>query len=191
MLFRSACLAGDGLQTMAFELLSSERVVNNFGYEKALKFVRILSNGIGENGMLGGQTIDIDGEGTTLSHEVHLKMVSMKTAALLKSAVSLGVAAAGKDELLPYFEEFSENLGIAFQIKDDILDITGNPEDLGKKTGKDMDLGKNTFPGIYGLSEAEIMCTRYHKKAINALKKAEFPDEVLIDAANYLAVRNY
>ena len=186
-----ACLAGDGLQTMAFENLSSQRVVDNFGFEKALKFVRILSNGIGEYGMLGGQTIDINGEGRQLSQKVHMEMVSMKTAALLAASVSLGAVCAGREDLIAALTEFSENLGIAFQIKDDILDVIGNEEDLGKKVGKDASLGKNTFPQLYGLEKAQEMCNLYHKKAIDGLKMIDFDSEVLLEAANYLAHRNY
>ena len=186
-----ACLAGDGLQTMAFENLSSEKVAENFGYEKALKFVRILSGGIGENGMLGGQTIDINGEGSVLSNETHLKMVSMKTAALIKTSVSLGTVCAGREDLIPLLAEYAENLGIAFQIEDDILDVVGSSEKLGKKVGKDASKGKNTFPQLYGLEEARKMNLLYNDKAVRALKKAGFADEILIEAANYLAGRNY
>ncbi len=186
-----ACLAGDGLQTMAFENLSSQRVVDNFGYEKALKFVRILSEGIGENGMLGGQTIDIKSEGIHLSKECHLEMVQMKTASLLKASVALGAVCAGREDLLSLLNEYSENLGIAFQIKDDILDITGSEQSLGKRVKKDDSLGKNTFPQIYGLEEAQRMCCLYHEKAVKALKGIDCQSEILLEAGSYLAHRNY
>ena len=186
-----ACLAGDGLQTMAFHHLSSENVVKNFGYEKALKFVRILSEGIGEDGMLGGQTIDINKEGSVLSNETHLKMVSMKTAALIKASVALGVVCAGREDVLPVFEEYAENLGIAFQIEDDILDVVGNSSKMGKKAGKDAEKGKNTFPQLYGLEKAREMNLLYNKKAVKALEKVNFTEDILVDAANHLAGRNY
>ncbi len=151
-----AVLAGDGLQTRAFEILSDEPAVSLLGEGAALALVRCVSNAIGETGMLGGQAVDVEKEGLRLTPEEHRAMVRMKTGALLRAAVECGCICAGADEetkktaLL-----FGEAVGTAFQVTDDILDVEGTTEKLGKPVGSDEAENKNTFVTMLGIEGAK------------------------------------
>ncbi|MEG1972652.1 MAG: polyprenyl synthetase family protein, partial [Oscillospiraceae bacterium] len=190
-----AILAGDGLQTMAFEVLSSEENIEKIGGSKALLCVKALSHAIGENGMLGGQAIDVLNENIRLGQEEHLSMVSMKTAALIVASIHIGgIAAAAPSEDLGKALEFGFNLGVAFQIKDDLLDVVGNAKSMGKEIGRDEKNHKNTFTSLYGIEETKKLSDAYHQKsleALNALKILNYPTEVLFEATNFLAQRNF
>lgn len=190
-----AILAGDGLQTLAFEVLSSVDNVEKIGVEKSFACIGILSHAIGENGMLGGQVIDVLNENKKLSQNEHLSMVSMKTAALIVASVHVGAICGGASkENLEKILEFGFNLGVAFQIKDDILDIIGDAAEMGKKIGGDEKKHKNTFPALYGAQEAKNLSDIYHKKslaALDSLKAFNYPTEILFEAANFLSQRNF
>ena len=118
--------------------------------------------------MVGGQALDIMSEERACTKEEVLEIQSRKTGALIKAACMLGViAAGGSDEQIQSAEDFAENLGLAFQIRDDILDVIGNQEELGKATG--VDGQKNTFVRLYGLEKCESMVILYTNQALAAL----------------------
>ncbi len=163
-----ALLAGDGLLTMAFETIS-----NTVSDNKAdvLKCVSILSECAGANGMIGGQVIDLESEGKKVNLDVITKLNELKTSKLIEASAMLGCASAGADEeKLNAAKNYGYNLGIAFQIIDDILDVVGDEKLLGKPIGSDADNEKSTFVSIYGLEKAQELADEYTNKALSSLE---------------------
>ena len=159
-----AVLAGDGLLTAAFHQIS----LAPMDAQLRIRAVGVLAEAAGELGMVGGQALDIMSEERACTKEEVLEIQSRKTGALIKAACMLGViAAGGSDEQIQSAEAFAENLGLAFQIRDDILDVIGNQEELGKATG--VDGQKNTFVRLYGLEKCESMVIFYTNQALAAL----------------------
>ena len=166
-----AVLAGDGLLTAAFHQIS----LAHMDAQLRIRAVGVLAEAAGELGMVGGQALDIMSEERACTKEEVLEIQSRKTGALIKAACMLGViAAGGSDEQIQSAEVFSENLGLAFQIRDDILDVIGNQEELGKATG--VDGQKNTFVRLYGLEECERMVKLYTDQALAVLSIFEDTD---------------
>jgi geranylgeranyl diphosphate synthase, type II len=142
-----AILAGDAMVTLAFEVLATDA-------EPAAipGLVRELAWASGPEGMIGGQVLDIDGENISLKLDQLQRLHAMKTGALLTAACRLGAIAAGAPETaLHAVTSYGRHLGLAFQIVDDLLDVTATPEQLGKATRKDADRGKNTYPSLLGI----------------------------------------
>lgn len=164
-----ALLAGDGLLTYAFEVISSsDLAVRNPA--AAVKAVRILSQCAGVCGMIGGQVVDLKSEGKQVGLDTLNTMHSLKTGALIKAAALLGTAAAGADEeKTRAAAEYAENLGRAFQIVDDILDVTADEESLGKPVGSDEISGKSTYVTLLGLEESQKEADRLTEKAVAIL----------------------
>ncbi len=184
----TALLAGDSLLTGAFEIAASNVAA---GPEISAKAVAYLANCAGRYGMIGGQVMDLEGEKKKLTLDQLLKLHSMKTGALISAASVLGALAAGVSFTDPRMEDvvnYAENIGLAFQIVDDILDCTGNAEELGKNVGVDAEHQKNTFMTFYSVEEAQFYADRLTKDAIQALKK--YPDsDALCSLASWLATR--
>ncbi len=183
-----AVLAGDGLLNTAFEtILKNSEVTPNM----TLAALSILTESAGINGMIGGQVIDIESEGKTIDTITLMSLHMHKTAALIMASAKIGalLAGGGKEDLLAV-EEFSRYLGIAFQIKDDILDVLGSTETLGKTIGKDDESKKSTFVTVYGLEKAEKMLEDYTDKAIESLSKYGAKAEFLINLSKFLLDRD-
>ena len=156
-----AVLAGDAMVAMAFELLAADAPP-----AVAARLVVELARATGPSGMIGGQVLDIEGETQSLSLEGLQRVHAMKTGALLTAACRLGAIAAGADDAtVESLGRFGRHLGLAFQIVDDVLDVTSTPEQMGKATGKDADRGKNTYPRLLGLEESR-------RRAVEALAGA-------------------
>ena len=183
-----AVLAGDALLNYAFEaMLKNSEVSPNM----TLAAMTELAAASGIDGMIGGQIIDIESEGKTIDAVTLMTMHLHKTAALIMASAKIGALIGGGDkEDLIAMEEFARYLGIAFQIKDDILDITGNEEELGKKVGMDYALEKSTFVSIYGLEQAQQLLCDYTQKAIDTLSRYGDKAEFLKELANFLLSRN-
>ncbi|MBR6720371.1 MAG: polyprenyl synthetase family protein [Clostridia bacterium] len=177
-----AILAGDALLNLAFETALGAP----FDTENKLKAVSLMGKASGYLGMIGGQVVDLEGEERKLSAEELTKMHAMKTGALIKAATEMGCALSGVDENL--LSDYSENLGLAFQLKDDILDETSTAEELGKNIGSDAKNEKTTFITLYGIEKTEEMLEETTKKAIAALDKLE-NSEFLKEFAMYLLKR--
>ena len=159
-----AVLAGDGLLTRAFGLLTEA----NLPSDCKLQAVSVLSQCAGELGMVGGQVLDIQSETRQCTSQEVLDIQSRKTGALIKAACKLGVLAGqGSAQQLSAAEVFAENLGLAFQIRDDVLDVIGDAKVLGKATG--VDGNKNTFVQLYGLDRCPTLVTEHTAKATDAL----------------------
>lgn len=159
-----AILAGDAMVTMAFELLATDCEAATVP-----AMVRELASNSGPSGMIGGQVLDIDGENTVLSLEGLQQIHRMKTGALLTASCRLGVIAARQNDLLPAITDFGRHLGLAFQIVDDVLDVTSTPEQLGKATNKDADRGKNTYPSLLGLDQSRREAANQLAAALKSL----------------------
>ena len=181
-----AILAGDAMTTMAFELLSQ---VDDPAI--AVRLINELSRAAGPSGMIGGQVLDIDGEGQSLSLDQLTQIHRMKTGALLKSAVRLGAitGGAGRNQIAA-LTEFGVQIGLAFQIIDDVLDVTSTAEQLGKVTGKDAGRGKNTYPALMGLDASKDVALEHLTMAIDALVPFEHAADGLRGLARYVVERH-
>lgn len=188
----TAVLAGDALLNFAFEYISD---INNFEKINAsdlLKAINYIGSCSGIKGMIGGQGVDIMLENSAVDDINMLKYLDeKKTGALIRCAAAAGVFSAGGDERdLKAAEEYAVNLGIAFQIKDDILDCTSTAEVLGKNIGSDIQKGKNTYVSVLGLEKSEELLKEYTKKASEALLVYGDRAEFLIKLSEYLLNRN-
>lgn len=163
-----AILAGDGLLNSAFEIMSGEILKNNcIGYVKAMN---VIASCAGVNGMIAGQIVDIESEGRSISYEELRYLHSKKTGALIKASVMAGAYIAGaNEEELKAVERYSENIGLAFQITDDILDVTGNTSELGKNTGSDIQNDKSTYVSLFGIEKARLLAQDCLKDAVESL----------------------
>lgn len=160
----TALLAGDALLTLAFNVATRSENANS------AKCVNVLSEYAGVCGMIGGQVIDLATENTQADKETVLKMYTLKTSRLLQAACVLGVTLSNAaDVYVNAAREFAENLGIAFQITDDILDVTSTTEKLGKPVGSDEDNNKNNFVSLLGLDAARKEARLYTDRALQSL----------------------
>ena len=168
----TAVLAGDGLLTAAFETAAS---AEGLPAETVLQCIRILGRAAGMNGMIAGQVLDMGAEHRRISLDELRLLQSLKTGCLLWAACELGCVAAGRDdaETLQKAHAYGEKLGLAFQIQDDILDIEGDAQVLGKTTGKDARDEKSTFPSLLGLEECRRLADRLTEEAVEALSGME------------------
>ena len=184
----TALLAGDALLTGAFEAAASNTVV---GAEISAKAVAYLANCAGRYGMVGGQIMDLEGEKKKLTLDELIKLHSLKTGALISAASVLGALAAGisfTDSCMEDVITYAENIGLAFQIVDDILDQTGNAEELGKNVGVDAEHQKNTFLSFFTVEEAQFYADRLTQDAIKAIRKYKGSD-TLCTLAEWLSTR--
>jgi len=163
-----AILAGDSLFTLAIQTLAS---IDGPEPARALALVRELSFASGTvDGMIGGQVTDIEGERQTPTAELLELIHRAKTGALLRASVRMGGICAGADtDQLDALSSYGEQVGLAFQIVDDVLDVEQSSESLGKTAGKDAAQGKITFPAVYGLEESKRMAERECGRAHHAL----------------------
>lgn len=182
-----ALLAGDALENYAFEVISSD---GKLSFEQRIKVIKVLSEAVGVMGMIGGQTVDVQNVGKPFDAELLLKMYSMKTSALIKCACVMGCICAERYDMIPAAEEYAEALGLAFQIVDDILDITADEKLLGKPVHSDADLNKATYPAVFGLDAAEKKAEELTAKAVSIAES--FPDsDFLSQLTAYLLKREY
>ena len=168
-----ALLAGDALQTLAFETLA-----RNTSLEPAqvLQAVRELAAAAGSRGMVGGQTVDI--EGTAQTVEQLTGMCMMKTGALIKCAVRLGCLSVGADEAsMAQADIYADAIGLAFQIRDDILDVIGSTEELGKPVGSDAEQQKAPFATVLGTERAQSLAEKLTRTALDALKQLNVAED--------------
>lgn len=183
-----ALLSGDALLTEAFFVASNARV----SADKRLNAISFLSTNAGVHGMIGGQVLDLSFEESKPDAAALQDMYMRKTGALLIAAASIGCITAGKcdEETLKSAAKYGYNLGLAFQIVDDILDVTANEEVLGKPVGSDDKNNKTTFVSLYGLSEAFAIAAQLSNSALDALDEIGGDTEALYEITNYLLDRN-
>ena len=180
----TAVLAGDALLTAAFSQLAKAKLPA----ERIVEAVRVLSLCAGELGMVGGQVLDMDAEARECTEQEVYDIQSRKTGALISAACQLGViAAGGSEKQQAAASAYAESLGLAFQIEDDILDVVGDAQKLGKAVG--VDEKKNTFVRLYGIKKCREMIRDETDKAIAALSAFEQP-VFLTELAQALASRD-
>lgn len=169
-----AILAGDALLTEAFALMGREPADSALASRK-LRAIQIVADAAGPCGMVGGQAIDLEaaGSGASFDGDGLRAMHARKTGALIRAAASAGAVMAGaSDAQIAGIEAFASHLGLAFQIVDDILDVEGASQDLGKTAGKDAAAGKPTYPALYGLEMSRRMAADCVSRALTALQEA-------------------
>ena len=166
----TAILAGDALLTLAFEILADDPSLATRPLQQ-LRIIRDIARACGSSGMAGGQVLDLAAVGHELSHRQLANMHQLKTGALIKvSATSAAQFAGTNPELLARLEAFGKHVGLAFQIYDDILDVTGTAEQTGKSTQKDAQQEKPTFPGLLGLDASRQQAYQLRDRALAELK---------------------
>ena len=170
----TATLAGDALQAAAFETL----LKSNLPAETVVEMGKVFAEAAGPHGICAGQYLDISGEGKNHT-ETQLKEIhNLKTSALISVSSKLGVlAAGGTAKQITAAEKYSKALGLAFQVRDDLLDITSTPEELGKPVGSDKKEGKITFASIYGVEKCNQIIKEETQKAIDAISGGIFNDD--------------
>ena len=165
----TAILAGDALQALAFEVLSSDPSLPATA-ERRCRMLEVLSRAAGSHGMAGGQAIDLDAVGRPLGLEELEHMHRCKTGALIRASILLGALCGPADEeTIEQLDGYAKCVGLAFQIRDDILDVEGDTALLGKATGADSSLGKPTYPSILGLPESRRRADTLHERALDCL----------------------
>lgn len=165
-----ALLAGDSLLTYAFSSVLSSSAAKK-DPEMTLEALSVLAEDAGNGGMIGGQVIDLESEGIQISSETLEKMDRLKTGALIKASCVMGVIAAhGIDESKKAAATFAEKLGQAFQVVDDILDVIGNEETLGKPIGSDAESEKSTYVSLLGLEMSQIFAKKLTDEALKSLE---------------------
>lgn len=181
----TAILAGDALLTAAFQTLTQA----NLSPQQVVDAVACLSLAAGPEGMVGGQALDMAGEGRSLTQEELEQLQSLKTGALIAAAAELGcIAAGGSPEQRAAVRKYAQCLGWAFQIQDDILDVTSTDEELGKPTGSDRENEKSTFVSLLGLDRSRELVEELTAQAVSALDGFSSPD-FLVWLAGSLAQR--
>ncbi|NLJ31443.1 MAG: polyprenyl synthetase family protein [Clostridiales bacterium] len=186
-----ALLAGDALLTMAFETMLSPRAVAAAGAQRAADAAGILAFAAGAHGMVGGQVIDLMSEGKKISFETLKKMDEGKTGALIVAAAKMGAVLGGAGrEQLAAAENYAASIGLAFQIIDDILDVTGDTQTLGKPAGSDAENGKSTYVTFMGLEKAKKTAAALTDAAVSSLRCFGEEARYLTELANNLSVRN-
>ena len=182
----TAILAGDALQALAFEVLARD---TGDGRDAALhiEMLRVLAAACGSQGMAGGQAFDLDAVGHTLSRDELERMHAHKTGALIRASVHLGALAAGErdDARIDALLRYGHAVGLAFQIRDDILDIEGDTAVIGKPQGSDAAQNKPTYPAILGPDASRALAERLRAEAIDALAIFDDRAEHLRDLAHY------
>jgi farnesyl diphosphate synthase len=184
----TAILAGDSLLTYAFDIIAAPETLLTDQSKTAL--VLALARGAGLGGMAGGQALDLAAEKQAPAADGIAILQAMKTGALIRFACEAGaiVAGAGEDER-KRLRAFGEKIGLAFQLADDLLDVTSDAETMGKATGKDAGRGKGTLVALNGIAWAEAELRRHVKDAVQLLVPHGRKAETLIATAHFVADR--
>lgn len=187
----SAILAGDALQALAFEVLTDPAYSPQPDATR-LRMLRLLSKAAGAAGMVGGQAIDLDATGQTVSQSHLEQMHRHKTGALICASVMLGGLCSPQvsEAQLKCLENYAQAIGLAFQVQDDILDITGDTQTLGKQQGSDSQQNKSTYPTLLGLQQAQDYALQLRDQALNALAGLDHKADTLRQLADYIVTRN-
>ncbi len=187
-----AILAGDGLQTLAFDLLASDDSLA-LPAEHRVRMVQALAHGSGSLGMVGGQAIDLAAVGRQLTLEELEDMHGRKTGALIRTSCRLGALAQTPidEQAVDALDGFATRVGLAFQIRDDVLDVEGDTSLLGKPQGSDMARHKPTYPALVGLDEAKRMAADLYEQALEQLAVFGRHGEALRHLAAYIVQRTH
>ena len=185
-----AVLAGDGLLALAFEMLSHCSVKNGIDPRRLLEVIGDLAEATGPAGMVGGQILDLKGEGASLDAAALENVHRFKTGRLISVSVTGGAKIAGADsEKLEALKNYGDKIGLAFQIADDILNVEGDAKTLGKSVGSDAKNGKSTYPALLGLQASKAKARELVSEAIAALDGFTAAADPLRGIAEYVVLR--
>ncbi len=185
-----AILAGDALFAEAFNLIAAKQEAAD--PSRVTRVIREIAEATGVNGMVGGQVVDVMSSGRSVSGETLEFIHRRKTGALIRASGRSGAILAGADDRsLEKISDYAENLGLAFQVTDDILDVVGNTGLMGKTTGSDQRKKKATYPGIYGLERARKFARERVEAAKAALIDLDLETEVLSELADFVYERQW
>lgn len=184
----TAILAGDAIQALAFAILANDTASSN----QRVKTIQLLAESSGSAGMAGGQAIDLASVNKQLSKVEIEHMHRLKTGALIKASVLMAVTASevNDPDVFKRFAHFADCIGLAFQIRDDILDIQTDTKILGKPQGSDVAQNKPTYPSVVGLEQAEIVANELLQQALDEINGLNFQGETLQAVSNYMVTRN-
>jgi len=186
----TAILAGDALLTLAFQTLSSIELSSADQAATWLRVIELLSHAAGYCGMIQGQMIDIASEGSRLTLAELKSMHRLKTGALIEASLCSGAVLGGlNSNRIKMLENYARNIGLAFQVADDILNVEGDPEMMGKAVGTDKLRNKATYPSLLGLQESKKFAKDLVKNALQALESFDKKAEPLRAIANYIITR--
>jgi geranylgeranyl diphosphate synthase type II len=185
-----AILAGDSLLTFAFDLLSDPDNGVPVSDRDRLRLIHTVARAAGPFGMVGGQSLDVASEGKEVSFETLRFIHSCKTGALITASVRAGAIIGGATpDQLTSLTSYGENIGLAFQIVDDLLNVEGTTEQLGKAVGSDADRQKATYPAFFGMEETRNKVEKTVKAAIEAIEKFDEQADPLRELAHYILTR--
>ncbi len=187
----TAILAGDALQAHAFEIMAA----NDWEVDgkRQLEMITLLATASGSDGMAGGQAIDLASVGKPLTLEELEAMHRLKTGALIRASILLGAmcSASATDEELELLGKYADCIGLSFQIQDDILDVVGDTETLGKPKGSDEAQQKPTYPSILGLDASRKLALEQHEQALGHLESLDARADTLRQLSAYIVERDY
>ena len=194
-----AILAADGLQAEAFALVAREPATDDPAVlRRKLRAIRLIGDAAGAAGMVGGQAVDLQASGQTPGDRLTLdadgvrRMHAMKTGALIRASAVVGALMAGApDAVLDVVDRFASEIGLAFQIVDDILDVEGATDDLGKSAGKDAAHAKPTYPALYGVERSRALAAECVSRARQALADASMSGGDLAEIADWVVQRRH
>ncbi|MFQ6758625.1 MAG: polyprenyl synthetase family protein [Deltaproteobacteria bacterium] len=187
----AAILAGDGLLSFAFELLSHPDALQGISPQAQLTMINTIAKAIGPVGMVGGQSLDLAAEGQAIDFE-HLRLIhGYKTGALITASVQAGaIFGKGDENQFAALSRYGAQIGLAFQIVDDLLDVEGTTADLGKTAGADAQRNKATYPAFFGVAKTKVMAKEAVDAAVTALEIFDAKAEPLRAIARYIYERN-
>ena len=188
----TAILAGDALQALAYEILAKDDH-DEVTAEHRIMMLSMLTEASGAHGMAGGQAVDLASVGRQLSLEQLEHMHQLKTGALIRASVLLGGMCKTEisEQEISILDQYSRCIGLSFQIQDDILDVVGDTETLGKPQGSDQAQDKPTFPAIIGLDESYKLAQQQHDKAMIILEPLDKRADSLRELSAYIVERDY
>lgn len=185
----TAILVGDAQQTLAFSILTESAELSA---ESRLEMIRLLSHAAGINGMIGGQMLDIASEGQNIELVRLEQLHTMKTGALIQAALLMGAAASPLyAEVKQALADLGKTIGLAFQVQDDILDIEGDTDTLGKPQGSDLQADKSTYPKLLGLEGAKRYRNQLIEQAQQQYQQLPFTSPFLVQLIDYIGQRNH
>ena len=183
----NAILAGDALQSLAYEIICDE---NSLDARYKVEAIKMISKACGKNGMVFGQYLDINAETKKIDEEMMENIHNLKTGRLIECSVMLGQISNEDDLQKDSIKNFGKKIGLAFQITDDILEITSNEETLGKNINSDVKNRKATYVNVFGLDKAIEKSRELSKAAINDLKNIKSKESnLLVELAKYISYR--
>jgi len=185
-----AVLAGDALLTMAFELCSQPPSKTTIGLDRQVQVIYELAVGAGHDGMVGGQVLDIQSENKDIDLLTLQAIHNYKTGRLIRAAVRIGgILGGATTSQLDQLTKYAEDIGLAFQIADDVLNMTGTREELGKDAGTDAERGKKTYPAFYGIEGARTLGEQCINRAIQRLEDFDHRADPLRELAAFIISR--